>query len=139
MGNAVVILKDQISEDQRLAITAPLGEFSAACGFEFRPTPICLSLREGNQIIGGLIGHTNWESLHIEILSVAMHVRSRGYGRRLMETAEGIARTRNCVGAWVNTYTFQSPGFYERLGYRIFGTLPSYPEAEQRIFLMKIL
>jgi hypothetical protein len=33
-----------------------------------------------------------------------------------METAEGIARTRNCVGAWVDTYTFQSPGFYERLG-----------------------
>ena len=96
-------------------------------------------MREGNQIIGGLIGHTNWEWLHIEILSVAMHVRSRGYGRRLMETAEGIARTRNCVGAWVDTYTSQSPGFYERLGYRIFGTLPSYPEAEQRIFLMKIL
>src|ERR1700730_11754683 len=125
MGNAVVIVEDQISEDQRLAITAPLGEFSAARGFEFRPTPICLSVREGNQIIGGLIGHTNWEWLHIEILSVATHVRSRGYGRRLMETAEGIARTRNCVGAWVDTYTFQSPGFYERLGYRIFGTLPS--------------
>ena len=139
MGNAVVIVEDQISEDQRLAITAPLGEFSAARGFEFRPTPICLSVREGNQIIGGLIGHTNWEWLHIEILSVATHVRSRGYGRRLMETAEGIARTRNCVGAWVDTYTFQSPGFYERLGYRIFGTLPSYPEAEQRIFLMQIL
>jgi GNAT superfamily N-acetyltransferase len=139
MGNAVVIVEDQISEDQRLAITAPLGEFSAARGFEFRPTPICLSVREGNQIIGGLIGHTNWEWLHIEILSVATHVRSRGYGRRLMETAEGIARTRNCVGAWVDTYTFQSPGFYERLGYRIFGTLPSYPEAEQRIFLMKFL
>ena len=72
-------------------------------------------------------------------IGVKPHVRGRGYGRRLMETAEGIARTRNCVGAWVDTYTFQSPGFYERLGYRIFGTLPSYPEAEQRIFLMKIL
>jgi hypothetical protein len=48
-----------------------------------------------------------------------------------METAEAMARTRHCVGAWVDTYTFQSPGFDERLGYRIFGTLPSYPGAEQ--------
>jgi hypothetical protein len=47
---------------------------------------------------------------------------------------EGIARTRNCVGAWVDAYTFQSAP-----GYRIFGTPSSYPEAEQRIFLMKIL
>src|ERR1700720_2992951 len=97
MGNAVVIVEDQISEDQRLAITAPLGEFSAARGFEFRPTPICLSLREGNQMIGGLIGHTNWEWLHIEILSVAMHVRGRGvweaaYGNRRRDRAHAELR-----------------------------------------------
>jgi hypothetical protein len=35
-----------------------------------------------------------------------------------METAEGIARARNCIEAWVDTYTFQSPSFYERFGYR---------------------
>ena len=39
-----------------------------------------------------------------------------------METAETIARSRNCVGAWVDTYTFQSPGFYERLGFSKLGT-----------------
>jgi ribosomal protein S18 acetylase RimI-like enzyme len=83
--------------------------------------------------------HTNWEWLYTETLAVAAHLRSRSYGRQLMETAEAIARTRNCVGARVDTYSFQSPGFYERLGYRIFGTLPNYPRAEQRIFLMKML
>jgi len=56
-----------------------------------------------------------------------------------METAELMARRRGCVGAWVDTYSFQSPDFYQHLGYRIFGTLPSYPGAEQRIFLMKML
>jgi GNAT superfamily N-acetyltransferase len=139
MSDAVVLVEDQITEGQRFAITAPLGEFSVARGFEFHPNPICLSLRESDRIVGGLIGHTNWDWLHIEILSVAAHLRSQGYGRQLMESAEGIARTRNCVGAWVDTYTFQSPGFYERLGYRVFGTLPNYPTAEKRIFLMKIL
>jgi len=138
MDDVVVPVEDGISQDCRLAITAPLGEFSAARGFEFRPIPICLSLREGDRIVGGLIGRTNWEWLYTETLAVATHLRSRGYGRQLMQTAEAIARTRNCVRAWVDTYSFQSPGFYERLGYRIFGALPSYPGAEQCIFLMKL-
>jgi len=139
MSDVSVRIEHEISQDSRLAITAPLGEFSAARGFDFRPNPICLSLREGDRIVGGLIGHTNWDWLHIEVLSVAAHLRSRGYGRQLMEKAEGIACAHGCVGAWVDTYTFQSPAFYERLGYRIFATLPNYPGAEQRIFLMKML
>jgi GNAT superfamily N-acetyltransferase len=139
MTNVVVLSEDQITEDQRSAIIAPLDEFSAARGFEFRPNPIYLLLYEGARIVGGIIGHSNWEWLHIEILSVATHLRSRGYGRQLMEKAEEIARTRGCFGIWVDTYTFQSPGFYERLGYRVFGTLPNYPRAEQRIFFMKML
>jgi GNAT superfamily N-acetyltransferase len=139
MNASMVLVEDEISEDQRSAIIAPLGEFSATRGFEFRPIPISLTLRERDQIVGGLVGHTNWDWLHIEILSVATRLRSRGYGRQLMETAEEIARKRGCIGAWVDTYTFQSPGFYERLGYRIFGTLPSYPGDEQRIFLVKML
>ena len=104
--NVVVRVEDQIRVDHRLAITAPLGELSSARGFAFRPIPICISLREGDQIVGGLIGHTNWDWLHTEILAVAAHLRGRGYGKQLMETAEAIARSRNCIGACVDTYTF---------------------------------
>ena len=139
MSDPVILVADEIAEDQRLAITAPLGEFSATRGFAFHPAPLALLLREHAGIVGGLIGHTNWDWLHIEILSVATHLRGRGYGRRLMEGAEELARGRHCTGAWVDTYSFQSPGFYQRLGYRIFGTLPRYPRAEERIFLMKVL
>jgi GNAT superfamily N-acetyltransferase len=138
MSDVVVFVEDEISQNCRSAINDLLGEFSVARGFEFRPIPICLSLREGDRITGGVIGHTNWEWLYTETLAVATHLHGLGYGRQLMERAEAIARTRNCVGVWVDTCTFQSPGFYERLGYRIFGTLPSYPGGEQRIFLMKM-
>src|SRR6266404_4943747 len=71
MTDAVVLVEDAISEDQRAAIIAPLGELSAARGFEFRPNPICLSLREDNRVVGGLIGHTNWDRVYIETISVA--------------------------------------------------------------------
>jgi len=135
----VVLLRDEIDDCERRAIIAPLGEFGAGRGFEFCPSPVNLLLCQGDTIVGGLLGGTNWDWLHIEILSVAAPLRARGYGRQLMERAEALARERGCVGAWVDTYSFQSPEFYQRLGYRVSGTLPSYPRAEQPIFLMKEL
>jgi GNAT superfamily N-acetyltransferase len=139
MTDPVILAPDQIYEEERQAIIAPLGKFSEGRGFAFRPRAVGLVLRAGDAIVGGLLGDTNWDWLHIDILSVAAHLRGRGYGRQLMERAEALARERGCGGAWVDTYSFQSPGFYQRLGYRVFGTLPSYPGAEQRIFLMKTL
>jgi GNAT superfamily N-acetyltransferase len=139
MSDPIILVRDEISDRERQAIIAPLGKFSAARGFGFRPQPIIVLLCDGDAIAGGLLGDTNWDWLHIEILAVTADLGGRGYGRQLMEQAEALARERGCVGAWVDTYSFQSPGFYQRLGYRVFGMLPSYPGAEQRIFLMKTL
>ena len=36
------------------------------------------------------------------------------------------------------TYSFQSPGFYEAMGFRPFGRLPVYPEGEERSIYAKI-
>ncbi len=139
MNSATIAVAGEITEDQRSAIVAPLQEFSTSRGFEFRPQSVQLVLRDGDKIAGGLLGNTNWDWLRIEILSVAEHLRGSGLGRALVEKAETIAQERGCKGAWVDTYSFQAPGFYKHLGYQVFGTLPSYPGAEQRIFFMKML
>lgn len=139
MSDPIILVRDEIGDRERRAVIAPLGEFSARRGFEFHPSSVNLLLCDGDTIVGGLLGDTNWDWLHVEILSAAGPLRGRGYGRQLMERAEALARERGCVGAWVDTYSFQSPAFYQRLGYRVFGMLPSYPGVEQRIFLMKEL
>ncbi len=49
-----------------------------------------------------------------------------------------------CTGArpygfWLDTFAFQAPGFYEKLGYEIFGTLDQFPRGSCRHFLYKRL
>jgi ribosomal protein S18 acetylase RimI-like enzyme len=61
------------------------------------------------------------------------------WGRRLVEEAERLAAEAGCRQAWVDTFSFQSPGFYQRLGYRVFGELPDYPPGQTRYFLTKVL
>lgn len=128
-----------LSEEQRAAIIAPLATYSRGHGFPFGPNEVGVVLIDGGDIAGGLIGSTNWQWLYIEVLAVSEPFRRRGWGRALVERAEAVAVERGCHGAWVDTFTFQSPGFYQRLGYEQFGELPDYPPGHRRLYLRKRL
>jgi GNAT superfamily N-acetyltransferase len=64
--------------------------------------------------------------------------RRQGLGRLIMTEAERRARALGCHSAWLDTFSFQAPDFYQRLGYQIFGTL-DHPPGVQRFFLRKSL
>jgi GNAT superfamily N-acetyltransferase len=122
------------------AIELPLDEFTRTRGFVWNPQPFALALRDDSGgIRGGLIGSLQWSWLCIDILSVAAELRGIGWGRRLVEEAEQLAVAAGCRQAWVDTFSFQSPQFYHRLGYRVFGELPDYPAGQTRYFLAKVV
>ena len=56
-----------------------------------------------------------------------------------MQQGEAIARADGCVGVWLDTYEFQARGFYEKLGFDLFGTLDDHPIGQKRFFLRKQL
>lgn len=64
-------------------------------------------------------------------------LRGSGLGASLMRRAEEEAVRRGCRGAWLDTFSFQARGFYERLGYTVFGTIQDYPPGHRRHFMQK--
>ena len=56
-----------------------------------------------------------------------------------MEKAEALARERALVGLWLDTFSWQAPGFYRSLGFVEIGRIPDHPPGEARIFLAKRL
>jgi ribosomal protein S18 acetylase RimI-like enzyme len=58
---------------------------------------------------------------------------------RLLQRAEEYAREHGCHAAWLDTFTFQARGFYEKQGYTVFGEWPNYPGEHRRYFLWKKL
>jgi GNAT superfamily N-acetyltransferase len=99
-----------------------------------------LSVRDGNGgLVGGLIGETLWNALLISVLWVHAQHRQSGYGTALMARAEQLARERKCEVAFLNTMTFQAPGFYSKLGYTVFGQLPDAPRGHSRVWFCKRL
>jgi GNAT superfamily N-acetyltransferase len=96
-------------------------------------------LRDGqNNVVAGLAGSTYANWLFVDNLWIRADLRRQGLGRRLMTDAEQRARERGCHSAWLDTWSFQAPDFYQKLGYTVFGTL-DYPPEHKRFFLQKRL
>lgn len=92
-----------------------------------------------DEIVGGILGETYWEWLYVDLLWVKDELRGRGFGHRLLTLAEDEARERGARNAYLDTFSFQAPDFYERHGYQVFGELQDFPPGHQRYFLMKKL
>lgn len=93
---------------------------------------------EDGGIRAGLIGNCYAGWLFVALLWVHRDHRRGGIGRGLMAEAERHALAFGCHSAWLDTFSFQAPDFYRRLGYTVFATL-DYPPGNRRIFLQKRL
>ncbi|CGF66650.1 acetyltransferase%2C gnat family protein [Streptococcus pneumoniae] len=56
-----------------------------------------------------------------------------------MQQAESEAKNRNCCFAFVNTYQFQAPDFYQKHGYKEVFSLQDYLYIRQRYYYQKNL
>lgn len=107
---------------------------------EDRGQNLCFVLQAPDlEIVGGVIGATYWDWLYINLMWIKEELRGRGYGHRLLTLAEDEARQRGARNAYLDTFSFQAPGFYERHGYQVFGELDDFPAGHQRYFLTKQL
>mgnify|MGYP001397054312 CR=1 FL=1 len=87
----------------------------------------------------GLHGQIGGGWFYVASLWVRKGCRGQGIGKGLLTCAEELARKKNCTGAYLYTYSFQNPGFYERLGYEIFGTLPHFCGDGAKYYMKKML
>ena len=100
---------------------------------------LTITLRERNKIVGGLAAETYFGWMFINLLWVSEEQRGKALGRSLMAKAEAEARRLGARRAYVNTFSFQAPGFYKKLGYREFGRLKDFPPGHSHIWLAKPL
>ncbi len=89
------------------------------------------------EVVGGLLGETFWRWLYVADLWIDETYRHSGLGTRLMSAAENEAIRRGCVHALLDTFEFQAPDFYPKLGYNIWATLDDLPPGHTRIYFKK--
>jgi GNAT superfamily N-acetyltransferase len=121
-------------------ITQQLVNFNASHAGADDYQSLVIFLRDSDRsVIGGLVGETYWQWLYVDVLWVHEAFRHGGYGSALLATAEQEAIQRGCQYAYLDTFSFQAPKFYQKRGYAIFGELPNFPNGYTRFFLKKEL
>ncbi len=136
-----IVVDSKPNDADRDIIVAGLRAFNASAAGRprnFMPLAVLLT-DDANQTVGGLWGEAVLDWLFIELLYVPENLRGHALGTQLMAKAEAFARDNKLVGIWLDTFSFQARPFYEKLGYRVFGTIENYPPGGARYFLSKTL
>ena len=94
---------------------------------------------ETGEFVGGLLGYTHFNHFFVSAVYVDQQFRKEGIGRELMARAEALALEQGCHAIYLDTFDYQAPGFYEKLGFKVFGKLEDYPAGHQRFYLLKRL
>src|SRR5262249_12389435 len=118
----------------------PLLDHNQWHGFGLEGEEIAFALvDDSGAIAGGLIGYWREGWLFIASISVRSDLRSNGYGRALMQEAEDWTSNQGGRGVWLDSYGFQAPDFYRRLGYQEMGRLRDYLPGMDRLWFVKRL
>jgi GNAT superfamily N-acetyltransferase len=137
----IVALQEPTAEFHQ-SLLAALGTFSdQRAGDRDWPAPLlCLAIRDAaGRVTGGLWGRFKYDWLFIELIFVPEDRRGQDLGSALLAMAEAEARAWGAVGLWLDTFSFQARGFYERHGFAVFGEIADYPAPHKRFFLSKRL
>ncbi|WNG32658.1 GNAT family N-acetyltransferase [Archangium violaceum] len=138
--SVMLTVEQEPSEEALRALTRSLLAYNHLHVPQENARALAVFLRtEAGALLGGARGYTHWDWLFVSHLWVDERLRGRGWGQRLMASIEEAAVRRGCQAVHLDTFSFQALGFYEKLGYERFGTLPDYPRGESRYFLWKRL
>ena len=65
--------------------------------------------------------------LFIQLFWIEERFRGKDHGTKLIRAIEEEARRFGATRSYVDTMSFQAPGFYRTCGYKEFGSIEGYP------------
>lgn len=140
MNNLTITVEAQPKTEDRRKIFDELQRSNASQIHDSGLKSLTVLLRDAeDNVVGGLLGETYWGWLNVEQMWIEESLRQQGYGAKLLSAAESEAVARGCSAAYLDTFSFQALGFYQKFGYEVFGTLENFPPGHKRFFMRKSL
>ncbi|MFH5835646.1 GNAT family N-acetyltransferase [Proteiniclasticum sp. C24MP] len=78
-----------------------------------------------------------WRVMAIDVLWVKEEFRKMGYGERLLQEMENVAKEEGCSMIHLDTFDFQAKDFYSKNGFEVFGVLENCPPGHTRYYMKK--
>ncbi|MFA5828698.1 MAG: GNAT family N-acetyltransferase [Candidatus Shapirobacteria bacterium] len=119
---------DLKEEDRKILVDGMLA-YHASKGHPRKKDVFSIVLRDqSDKLLGCVLASVLWNGMEIDSLWVDESIRKQGWGRKLMAAVEAEGTKRGCTFSYTNTFTWQAPEFYEKLGYKLYGKLEDFPK-----------
>jgi len=99
----------------------------------------CFARDAGGRVVGGLRARIWGQAVEVQMLWVDEARRGQGVASRLMQLLEDAVRRRGATMIYLDTFSFQARGFYERCGYGVVATLEGFPDGIAKFLMVKRL
>lgn len=109
---------------------------AAAPLHEVQPIACFVHAPDG-ELIGGVIGRRWGQYCELQRLWVRPSHRRRGIGAMLVKRFEDHAISLGCTDFYLETFSFQAPGLYRALGYRVEYERVGYPHGITKSCMVK--
>ena len=144
MNDVSIRMTDSVEESEKALILDPLVKYNEKfVASDYRPLAIFVSEKDAEtgaeKVVGGVWAASYYGGMFLDVLFLPEKMRGTGLGTRLMKQMEDEAVRRGCHLIWVDTFSFQARGFYEKQGFSVFGTIEDFPRGQSRYFLVKRL
>lgn len=107
-------------------------------GDAYKGTAIKLVIKnQKGELIGGLSSWTTLSNLIFDYIWIAEKFRRKGLGRMLMLEMERLAREKRCLASQAYCFSFQTPGFFQAVGYQVLAKSTGYPPPAYELYLIK--
>jgi len=99
---------------------------------------IACALYEGDELVAGATGRTEFGRLYVNYLWVEADRRGEGLGGACLRQLEAQALKRGCVDALIETLSDETAQIYEHLGYACIAHVHDYVPGFTRHILLKV-
>ena len=135
-----VSVEPDADQGVRRAIQSGLDHSNAQATGDGHFDLVLIAARDENaNVVGGVVGEAYWGWVNFTTVWVHPSHRMKGLATQMLAAAEVVATQKGCTQAYLDTFSFQSPGLYRRAGYEVFGQLDDFPLGSTRMFLRKTL
>ena len=138
--NSVALLSEAQCQKLDLFLADRIYEFNSRATGYTDGKLLAGSIRDdAGEIIAGFSGHTWGGCCYLSHVWVHEQHRGKGLGKTLLRVAEAEAQHRGCVQMVLLTHSFQTPGFYEQLGFEQRYAIEGMPKGHSDIVYVKLI
>ena len=129
---------DHVPPDAARVVDDGLGQSNeAAAPIDRIERVSCFASNASGAVVGGAVGRRWGECCELQQLWVDPAYRRRGIGAKLVKLFETRAAERGCRTFYLDTFSFQAPAFYRKLGYQPAAEIRGFPDGIVKYVMLR--